>query len=90
MFLPCKEYPLPIHQTEQTATAHVTKSLVLVQMVLIALSILQEWLEKAGLTLEEGSEAALGLHWRYFDSDAPSCCCTWKPRGAGSICLCAN
>lgn len=37
---------------------------------------------KAGLTLGQSSEAALGLYWRYFASDAPSCCCTWKPRGA--------
>lgn len=70
--------------------AHVPKSLVLVPMVLIALSMCQEWMEKAGLTLEEGSEVALGLHWRYFASDAPCCCCSWKPRGAGSSCLCAN
>lgn len=70
--------------------AHVTKSLVLVQMVLIALSMPQEWMEKARLTLGEGSEAALQLYWRYFDSHAPSCCCTWKSKGAGSICLCVN
>lgn len=50
------------HSMANSNFAHVAKSLVLVHMVLIALPVLQEWMEKAGLTLGEGSEAALGLH----------------------------
>lgn len=38
--------------------------------------------ERQGSLQDKAAEAALGLHWRYFASDAPSCCCTWKPRGA--------
>lgn len=78
------------HSMANSNFAHVAKSLVLVHMVLIALPVLQEWMEEAGLTLGEGSEVALGLHWRYFASDTPSCCCTRKPRGAGSSCLWAK
>lgn len=64
------------HSMANSNFAHVAKSLVLVHMALIALPVLQEWMEEAGLTLGEGSEVALGLHWRYFASDTPSCCCT--------------
>lgn len=40
------------------------KSLELVQMACTMLFMRQEWVEKAGLTLGEGSEAGLGLRWK--------------------------
>lgn len=42
-----------------------TKSLELIQIMSIVLLVLKEWVEKAELTVREGSEVGLGLSWRF-------------------------
>lgn len=45
--------------------SYMSKSLELVQMVSTTLLMLKEWVEKAELMLGKGSEAGLGLSWRF-------------------------